>query len=170
MPQYKKPTALKLSVTLSGNDAEAEYAWDLYAFPKVKRHSAVQLRKKNLAVLNHCDAEQLQNLLRSGSKIVLFGAGPFTQNEVNWQLSVEGRTNGHLATVISEHPLRDEFIHPCGINIPAWNLMRNSGSMLITEQKWISSCAVRTILSVRKRRMRSRHSVLTKNSVFPVSA
>ena len=40
-----------------------------------------------------------------GESVVLFGSGPFKTLPVTFQLSVAGRTFGHLATVIADHPL-----------------------------------------------------------------
>ena len=56
------------------------------------------------------------NLLNAGRRVVLFGTGPFPSNRASWQIAVAGRTGGHLATVISDHPLMEDFPHEgyCG--------------------------------------------------------
>ena len=118
MPQCEKPQALKLAVSLAGGDTDCENQWDLYVFPKISKTlpSAKVMRKNRVVVMDGCDSATLWNELNEGKNVVLFGAGPFMSQEVSWQLSVAGRTNGHLATVIADHPLLEEFPHEgyCG--------------------------------------------------------
>ncbi len=112
MPQTDKPMKLVLSVSLSGGNTDCENCWELYVFPKVKKPiSDAALLRRDITVLNDCDAQTLWNLLSAGKNVVLFGVGPFTSKDVSYQLSVAGRTNGHLATVIADHPLMQEFPH-----------------------------------------------------------
>lgn len=118
MPQCEKPQALKLAVSLAGGDTDCENQWDLYVFPKMSQTlpSAKVMRKNRVVVMDGCDGATLWNELNEGKNVVLLGAGPFMSQEVSWQLSVAGRTNGHLATVIADHPLLEEFPHEgyCG--------------------------------------------------------
>ncbi len=118
VPRLAKPAMLQLSVTLSGGDTDAENRWELYAFPKCnpKIPSAKVLRAHNLTVTEDISGTQLWNALSAGKNVLLLGPGPFASQEVSFQLSVAGRTNGHLATVISDHPLTEDFPHEgvCG--------------------------------------------------------
>jgi len=116
MPKCNRPMALKLVVSLSGGDTDCENQWDLYVFPRAKRASAKALRGNHVTVMKECDGASLWTALAQGKSVVLFGAGPFASQEVSWQLSIAGRTNGHLATVIADHPLLDDFPHDgyCG--------------------------------------------------------
>ncbi len=112
MPAVEKPLKLTLSVTLSGGDTDCENCWDLYVFPQVKKPiSPKTLSRGNVVVMKDCDSTELWNALRAGKNVVLIGTGPFASKDVSYQLSVAGRTNGHLATVIADHPLMEDFPH-----------------------------------------------------------
>jgi len=54
--------------------------------------------------------------MQQGKTVVIFGTEPFASAEVSFQLSIAGRTNGHLATVVEKHPILDPFPHSgfCG--------------------------------------------------------
>lgn len=110
MPKFDKPEKLTLSVSLSGGDTDAENEWELYVFPKAaKRPSVKAMRQNKLMVIDDIDAKSLMNALSAGKNVVLFGTGPFTALETTFQISLAGRTNGHLATVIADHPLMEDF-------------------------------------------------------------
>ena len=111
MPKIEKPMKLTLSVSLSGGNTDCDNCWDLYVFPKVKPITARTLRAGGVTVMEHCDGTTLWNALAAGQNVVLFGTGPFASKDVSYQLSVAGRTNGHLATVIADHPLTEDFPH-----------------------------------------------------------
>lgn len=116
LPKWDKPMALTLSVELSGGDCLTENQWDLYVFPKNTPPSAKELRDHDVIVRENCSAETLLADLSAGKRVVLFGKGPFASSEVSWQIALAGRTNGHLATVIADHPLMEDFPHSgyCG--------------------------------------------------------
>ena len=116
IPKFEKPMAMTLTVTLSGGNTDCENSWQLYAFPKTGTPSAKALKAKNVTVLQECDGTSLWNMLEAGKNVVLFGTGPFALNYVSWQMSLAGRTNGHLATAIADHPLMADFPHEgfCG--------------------------------------------------------
>ena len=116
VPRTGKPTAMTLTVRLSGGDTESDNRWELYAFPKTKAPSARELKEKKVTALESCGAAALMEKLRNGEYVVLFGTGPFASSEVSWQISLAGRTNGHLATVIADHPVMEDFPHDgyCG--------------------------------------------------------
>ncbi|MBE6929691.1 MAG: hypothetical protein E7463_05360 [Ruminococcaceae bacterium] len=112
MPRCEKPTALKLTASLSGGNTDAENCWDLYVFPKAEKlPSARALKAAGVIVADTMDAESLLAAMKAGKRVVLFGAGPFSSLDVTFQLSVAGRTTGHLATVIEDHPLMQDFPH-----------------------------------------------------------
>ena len=112
MPKCEKPEELILTAELSGGDTECENRWELYVFPKPGKLPGVRtLRSRNVTVLTEADGRQLLHLLEKGRNVVLLGAGPFTKLDAAFQLSVAGRTNGHLATVIDDHPLMEQFPH-----------------------------------------------------------
>ena len=57
------------------------------------------------------DKEELIRRLSCGERILIFGAKPFQYEGCDFQISLAGRTNGHLATVINEHPLTKNLPH-----------------------------------------------------------
>jgi len=111
MPRTEKPVALKLTATLSGGNVEVENTWELFAFPKVKL-----TKKAGLTVAREMDRKTLLAAMKAGKRVLLLGEGPFTTLDVSFQLSVAGRTNGHLATAIEDHPIMEDFPHKghCG--------------------------------------------------------
>ncbi|MBQ7301570.1 MAG: beta galactosidase jelly roll domain-containing protein [Clostridia bacterium] len=132
MPQTEKPMKLTLSVSLSGGDTDCENRWDLYVFPKVKKPiSAKVLSAAGVAVMEHCSSTDLWNALSDGKTVVLFGTGPFASRDVSYQLSVAGRTNGHLATVIADHPLMEDFPHDGYCAAQFASMMRGSHSAVL---------------------------------------
>ncbi len=111
MPRVETPEALKLTAVLSGGDTDRENTWELFVFPKAK-----PAKKAGLTVATRMDRETLLKAMKAGKRVLLLGEGPFSTLDVTFQLSVAGRTNGHLATVIADHPLMEEFPHKgyCG--------------------------------------------------------
>jgi hypothetical protein len=116
VPSYDKPITLRLEVSLSGGNTDCENTWNLYAFPKTSAPSLKTLRDRVVVVGQETDAQELFSLLQEGKSVVLFGVGPFSSSSVSFQISLAGRTNGHLATVIADHPLMEDFPHEgyCG--------------------------------------------------------
>lgn len=105
-PKYEKPLHVKLSAVLDGGSTYAANEWDLYIFPAVRsRHISAA---PNTATL--------MKKLRRGESVVLFSADHFTGTPTTFQLSIAGRTHGHLATVINDHPLTWDLPHEgyCG--------------------------------------------------------
>lgn len=135
MPKCEKPMGLTLTVQLSGGDTDCENCWNLYVFPKTAAPSARTLKEKNVFVTDNCDGTALWNALNEGRNVVLFGNGPFASVDVSWQISLAGRTNGHLATVIADHPLMEDFPHNgyCGRQFE--HLLNGSRSVVLDVEK-----------------------------------
>jgi hypothetical protein len=55
--------------------------------------------------------EELSARLARGERFLIYGAEPFDHEAASFQISLAGRTNGHLATAINKHPLTDVFLH-----------------------------------------------------------
>ena len=112
MPMCAKPMALTLHVSLSGDDTDCDNMWNLYVFPEADAAEA----DENTVVLSDCSGSDLLRLMREGKNVVLLGTGPFAAYDVSFQLSIAGRTTGHLATVVADHPLMADFPHDgyCG--------------------------------------------------------
>ena len=135
MPKCENPMALTLTAQLSGGDTDCENQWDMYVFPKNVIPSARTLKEKNVVVMDNCDGTTLWYALNKGKNVVLLGTGPFSAVDVSWQISLAGRTNGHLATVIADHPLMKNFPHQgyCGRQFEC--LLNGSHSVVLDEVK-----------------------------------
>jgi hypothetical protein len=108
--------ALTLTVQLSGGDTDCENRWEVYVFPKTSAPSPKALANRGVRVMESCEGTALWQALASGETVVLLGTGPFATNDVSWQIALAGRTTGHLATVIADHPVFEDFPHAgyCG--------------------------------------------------------
>ena len=129
-PTIKTPENLKIKVSLSGAEIDNENVWDIYVYPKVK----VPNRIKGVVVVDNIDEQELEKLLKSGKNVAVFGAGPMQSIRTSFQISCAGRTEGHLATVINDHPISNAFPHDgfCG-----WQFrdMLNGGCSLSLDVK-----------------------------------
>lgn len=111
LPEASKPEKLVISVNLSGGNTDAYNDWDIYVFPKMETADEC-----GVTVTYDISCAELAEKMAKGERVVLFGTGPFGSVETKFQLSVAGRTNGHLATVIADHPLLSDLPHEgyCG--------------------------------------------------------
>lgn len=109
-PKCDKPIKMILSATLDSKTEYRENEWELYAFPKAKAiPSQKTLKQKGVLVANDLTYDELKKALDSGKKVVMFGAGPLVKINTAFQMALAGRTEGHLATVINDHPLMEDF-------------------------------------------------------------
>ncbi len=111
LPTPEKPAEMQLLVTLEGEGLYAENCWELYLFPEAAPAGA-----KNLLVSSGMTEEALITALAAGRDVVIFGTAPFASNRTSWRIGLAGRTTGHLATVIADHPLLRDMPHEgyCG--------------------------------------------------------
>ena len=132
VPKLEKPAELTLAAQLSGGDTDCENRWQLYAFPKTAAPSSRTLKSNNVTVLDGCGGDALLERLNAGENVVLFGTGPFAYSDVSWQIALAGRTTGHLATVIADHPVMEDFPHDgyCGRQ---FELMLNGSRSAVLE-------------------------------------
>lgn len=114
VPENGLPAQLTLTAELSGENALCSNRWKLYAFPRVEDRADHTAGKA--LICNGCSIEQLQAYMSQGKRVLIFGTEPFASSPATFQLSIAGRTNGHLATVIAKHPLTDKLPHEgfCG--------------------------------------------------------
>ena len=112
MPRVEKPTRLKLMASLFGGNMNIQNEWELYVFPKLKK----AVKAKNLTVTTDMSKKKLLRAMERGKRVLLLGAGPFPKQPISFQIALAGRTNGHLATVVKDHPLLDALPHDgfCG--------------------------------------------------------
>lgn len=113
VPKFEKAQKVMLIALVSGGEEDANNQWELYAYPKA---SAVSTKASNLIVTDDMDYDGLKKALSSGKNVLMFGNGPFVKINTAFQMALAGRTEGHLATVINDHPLMEQFPHDgfCG--------------------------------------------------------
>ncbi len=117
MPKSDNPYKIMLGADFCGGEVFSENEWELYAFPKAKAiPSKKVLREKGVVIFENATYEELKKALDAGKSVVMFGTGPFVKINTAFQMALAGRTEGHLATVIADHPLMDKFPHDgfCG--------------------------------------------------------
>ena len=110
MPELSKPAPLRLYMTLECGDTYTENEWELYLFPEIPADPG------DLLVAEDASAESVTEALRDGKDVLLLGKSPFVSLPTSFQMSLAGRTNGNLATVIADHPVMNQMPHEgfCG--------------------------------------------------------
>ena len=118
MPKFDTPAGLKLVVTLSGGETYQNNEWEIYVFPKAKPTLPTKKEEQQggLIVREDISRDELLKLMGEGRSLLLFSAGPLARLSNTFQISLAGRTEGHLATLIADHPLMSKFPHSgfCG--------------------------------------------------------
>lgn len=132
VPKFEKPAALTLSVSFSDGEFEAENEWELYAFPKYSTAiTKTELRKNKIRVCENIGEDELIEAMKRGESVVLFGTGPFASYETSFQITVPGGNGGHLATVIEDCALMEDFP---GENFCSWqcrSMLDNANSIIL---------------------------------------
>ena len=110
LPAVDVPSAMQLYVTLEAGDTYAENQWDLYLFPENPQNPG------DLVVANSLQPQELMDLLQAGKDVLLLGSAPFHAQTTSFRISLAGRTNGNLATVLADHPALGSMPHEgfCG--------------------------------------------------------
>lgn len=106
LPQVTVPGEMKLQAMLECGDLWAENEWELYLFPEA-RWEPDELPP---------DGDTLLAALREGRDVLLWNPGPLASLPTSFQISLAGRTEGNLATVIADHPALEGLPHAgfCG--------------------------------------------------------
>lgn len=133
-PSLEKPSKITLYVRLSGGEYEITNHWDFWVFPKplltqvkIALSPEIKAKYKNLfpgtpdkdcmdgdtssiRITTSLD-KAMVNFLLQGGRGILLGSRPFPALPTSFQLSVTGRVQGNLSTVIEDHPLMKTFPH-----------------------------------------------------------
>ena len=104
LPNVTKPCAMKLYVTLETRELFAENEWELYLFPDV-----LEIEPKDILITKDIDVDELTELMKENRKVLLLGAKPFQSIPTTFRIGLAGRTSGNLATVVSDHPVFNDF-------------------------------------------------------------
>ncbi len=151
MPKVETPRFVTICVSLSGGNTDAENQWELYLFPKMKerRLTVKELKHANLTVAEGLDVDTLLEKMKRGERVVIFGTEPFASVKTDFQISLAGRTMGHLATVVADHPILNEFPHR---NFCSWQFknMINGGHAVIVDNDVLPHDPIMDIASAYK--------------------
>ena len=125
---YSEPKELTLTVKLISSGVIAENEWQIYVFPT----PCDKIRGYNVTVSDGMSENELLDRLDRGERVLIFGAKPFQYEGTSFQISLAGRTNGHLATVINRHKLTENLPHS-GFLGSQFEGMLNSGRAVILD-------------------------------------
>ncbi len=111
LPNSDTPKEIILKITLDGEDLHAENQWEIYSFPGAEKSTSDKVK-----VFSNPTKELLTEALKNGENVVVFGGSPFTFHKTSFQIALPGRSDGHLATVIYDHPIMNSMPHDgfCG--------------------------------------------------------
>ena len=134
LPNLNDAEIVKISARLSGREIDINNLWEIYAYPKVLNLDESVGAASGFTVVTDIDRETLCEKLRRGESVIIFGAGPFPETKTTFQLSIAGRTFGHLATVIADHPIMRNFPHK---GYCSWQFaeMINDGNSIVLDYK-----------------------------------
>ena len=131
-PKLESPKMLKLYASLGGDDTDVNSVWELYVFPKADAVRAMQKAQKNgVTVSGGMKASELVERLKRGERVAIFGTEPFAKATTSFQISLAGRTTGHLATLIADTPLMDKFPHEGFCSWQFREMMNGGASVLL---------------------------------------
>lgn len=108
LPKFSSPTKINIKAELFANGKSIENEWQIYAFPTPR---ILNVPEHPFFEASELSKEELVARLANGERVLIFGAKPFQYEGTDFQISLAGRTNGHLATVIREHPLTKNIPH-----------------------------------------------------------
>ena len=132
MPKLEGARILKLYASLSGDDTDAENVWELYVYPKADVQKARRAAEKSGVVISSgMTADELIEIMNNGGRVAIFGAEPFAKVPTSFQISLAGRTTGHLATVINDTPLMNQFPHEGFCSWQFREMMNGGASVLL---------------------------------------
>ena len=113
MPESDKPLSILVRAKLSCGEFDAENEWELYAFPET---SVCENGENHVICGDELSYDELIKLMAEGKNVLLLGCGPFAKINTSFQMALAGRTEGHLATAVNDHPITRDFPHDgfCG--------------------------------------------------------
>lgn len=132
IPELEYPKKLTIAVDLHFEDRKINNEWDIYAYPKIAKKCAnTRNMPRNVYIKSDISANELLEMVGRGDSVVLFGRGPFSSEPASFQLSIAGRTHGHLATVIHDHPLTRDIPHDNFCSMQYREMMNGSSAIIL---------------------------------------
>jgi len=150
VPKLESAKMLKLYVSLGGDDTDVNNVWELYVYPKADVQKALtRAQKAGVRVVDKMTGAELIEAMKRGERVAIFGTEPFAKCPTSFQISLAGRTTGHLATVIADTPLMEGFPHE---GFCSWQFreMMNGGSSVLLDLPEIEYAPVIEIASAYK--------------------
>ena len=107
LPEVTKPQRLEICAELECAGEIASNLWEIYLFP---------ICATSVNAVSEISEADLMQAIDEGRDLMIFGTAPFKSLSTSFRMSLAGRTNGYLATVIYPHSLLDGFVHDgfCG--------------------------------------------------------
>jgi hypothetical protein len=100
--------------------------WSVWVFPETTEI------KTNVIETDSLD-NTLISKIENGASCILYGSGPFPSSDTLYQISVAGRAEGNLATVIYDHPIFDNFPHEEWCDWHFADMIENGKAIDLTE-------------------------------------
>ena len=105
LPNSPTPVEMTLKAVLTQEGGVIENEWKLYAFPTPKEDD----EGAPYTLSQGMTEDELIERLKKGERVVILGSSPFKYEGTSFQISLAGRTNGHLATLLHDTPLLLDF-------------------------------------------------------------
>jgi hypothetical protein len=130
LPEISSPKKLMILAKLVTDKTATENEWDIYAFPTPEK----EISKNPITVSRGMDVSELISRLSSDERVVLYGKSPLPSEPISFQISLAGRTNGHLATVVNDHPITKKLPHDGFLGIQFEELFGNAEAVILDSQ------------------------------------
>ena len=145
VPRCAAPTRAQVRVELETVGGRWRNAWDYWLFPDAPVPSSMA----SVHVLTEPGSaldEQTIAALRRGERVVLFASGPFPALPSTFQIASAGRNDGHLATVIEDHPALGAMPHE---GFCDWQFapMLEAGASLLLPDKAVGGTVIELVPS-----------------------
>ncbi len=120
MPQLEKPKKLKIELRLTADNIDLANDWDIWLYPEnnIKLPDLRRGKKQpdgNVMIVDTLD-KKATDFLEKGGFLIYLGSRDFPSKSLRYSLGLAGRTHGNLATLITDHPVMNNFPHEgwCG--------------------------------------------------------
>ena len=117
--------------------------WTVWSFPDIAE------KESKLIETDYLD-DTMINKIAEGASCILYGKGPFPAIGTTWQLSVAGRAEGNLATVIYDHPVFENFPHEGWCDWHFADMIENADAVDLSELNLPVSPIVEMVSSFKK--------------------
>jgi len=121
---------LLLKVRLSGEAYELTNKWDYWVFNN--KIAKEEKQSSEVKVVNDLTIEDIE-YINQGGKIILLGTAGLPSINTSFQIMSGGRTAGHNATVIYDHPLMRNFPHEGFCDLQFSSMLENGQAIVFND-------------------------------------